>query len=320
MNTIKKFKVDIVICVHNALEDVKMCVESIYEKTNIEFQLIIINDGSDLETSTYLKKVKNDKQNFILIENDKAIGYTKSANLGLRKSVADKVVLMNSDVIVTEDWLSQLVNCADSDINIGLVGPISNAASWQPVPDRFDSNGDWAINEIPEGTTLEEYSTTIKAISQKKYPRVKLLNGACTLYTRNVLNKVGYLDEENFPRGYGEENDYCLRAVEAGFDLVIDESTYIFHAKSKSFGHETRKELSKAGSQALNEKHGKEKLKEATKELRFEETLQTLRMELKKKFSKKNILEANSLAGNQKILFYFPSLVLLVESIQFFKK
>ena len=56
------------------------------------------------------------------------------------------------------------------------------------------------------------------------------------------------MDEENFPIGYGEENDYCIRAADAGFTLAIADDAYVFHAKSKSFGHSRRKELSKQGA------------------------------------------------------------------------
>ena len=71
-----------------------------------------------------------------------------------------------------------------------------------------------------------------------------------------VLEEIGLLDEQAFPQGYGEENDLCLRASEAGFKLAIADNCYVFHAKSKSFGSERKEALSKTGHQKLIEKHG----------------------------------------------------------------
>lgn len=297
---------DIVICVHNALEDVKICIDSIYNKTNFEFQLIIVNDGSNKETSEYLQKIKRENSNFNLIENCEPLGYTKSANLGLKTSTSEYAVLMNSDVIVTENWLSQLIECADSDENIGMVGPISNAASWQSVPNRFDSNGDWAINQLPSNITLDEYSLLVKSISEKKYPRVNLLNGVCTLIKRKVFDEILFLDEINFPMGYGEENDFCLRAIDANFELVIDDSTYIFHSKSKSFGHQKRKELSKAGNEVLIRKYGEERLQIATIELKQNNVLKELRSKLNKALIDIKLKSSKRSGKKRKIIFLLP--------------
>src|SRR5690554_3185098 len=53
---------------------------------------------------------------------------------------------------------------------------------------------------------------------------------------RAAINGVGLLDEEAFPRGYGEENDFCMRARAKGWRSVIDDRTYVFHDRNKSFG------------------------------------------------------------------------------------
>ena len=70
--------------------------------------------------------------------------------------------------------------------------------------------------------------------------------------------------------------------MNANFELAIDDSTYIFHAKSKSFGHETRRELSKAGNEVLVKKYGKERLQIATSELKENSILKELRSRINK--------------------------------------
>ena len=70
------------------------------------------------------------------------------------------------------------------------------------------------------------------------------LNGFCLLIRRAVLEGVGLFDEANFGEGYGEENDYCLRARNAGWTLALADDTYIYHAQSRSYNPERRKNLS----------------------------------------------------------------------------
>src|SRR5690606_14682535 len=96
-------------------------------------------------------------------------------------------------------------------------------------------------------------------------PFVPLVHGFCFGVTRDVINKIGLFDEENFPKGYGEENDYCFRATDAGFQLVIATHTYVFHAKSKSYTDDERIPLMNAASATLCRLHGVHRVRRAVK-------------------------------------------------------
>ncbi|MEO0249484.1 MAG: glycosyltransferase [candidate division WOR-3 bacterium] len=146
--------VDIIVCVHNALSDVQRCLEAIVRHTNQPYSLILVDDGSESETRNYLSEFAH-SQRAVLLRNEEAKGYTRAANQGLRQSSSDYVVLLNSDTVVTPEWLDRLIACAESDTRIGLVGPLSNTASWQSIPE-IESHGDWAANPLPTGMTIEE--------------------------------------------------------------------------------------------------------------------------------------------------------------------
>ena len=293
---------DIVICVHNALDDLRRCIDSVFVNTCTPFRLIIVNDGSDSETSVYLKQLNDIHHNITLVEHSSPEGYTRSANEGLKLSQSEFIVLMNSDIIVPEFWLSRLIEPMLNDHRIGLVGPVSNAASWQSVPERFESTGAWKINTLPDGIGVKDYDKKLQLLSPKSYPEVPLLNGFCTLIRREVFDKAGYLDEETFPVGYGEENDFCFRAADAGYKLVINDSVYVFHAKSKSFGKVKRNKLSEAGNEALIAKYGHKKINEAVRQLRENSSLAELRKLLQPSLTK-NKTGTNE---NLKILFLLP--------------
>lgn len=247
--------IDIIVCVHNALTDVCNCLTSILKYTAQPYSLILIDDGSEPPTQQYLKEFAEGREGCVLIRNEKAGGYTKAANQGLRHSNADYVVLLNSDTIVGPEWLDRLCSAIKADERNGIAGPLSNTASWQSIP-KLSENGDWALNHLPEGVTVEEMSRSIAKYSARLYFQVPLLNGFCMMVRRDVINDVGYFDEENFGEGYGEEDDFNLRAQKKGWKLVIADDVYVYHAQSKSYSNERRQQLSKRAGRILRDKHG----------------------------------------------------------------
>ena len=255
---LSEVSVDIIIPVYNALQDVKRCLNSVVRETDgFTVHVYLVNDGSDPETSLWLETFAESQSELVtLMVNETNIGYTKSINRGLRESRGMFIVTLNSDTIVTRGWIHGLVRSLMTVPKAGIAGPLSNAASWQSVPKVKTEDGAFAINEVPLGQTPEFVSRLVQSHSERKYPRVPFVNGFCFMMKKDVLKNVGYLDEERFPLGYGEENDYCIRAAKAGFELLICDDVYVYHAKSKSFGHETRERLSSAGGKALREKHG----------------------------------------------------------------
>ncbi|SEH07736.1 glycosyltransferase [Candidatus Venteria ishoeyi] len=295
--------IDVVVCIHNALEDVKNCLASIIENTIEPYALYLVNDGSEAPTTEFLKTFCQQHPGTVLLENASAQGYTKAANKGLRASKADYVVLLNSDTIVPRLWLSHLVACGQSRQEIGIIGALSNAASWQSVPERFAENGDWAVNELPEGFTVNDMAELVYQASAFQFPIVPIVNGFCFAVKRALIDKIGYLDEENFPKGYGEENDYCLRAGDAGFKLAIADQLYVYHAKSKSYSHERRAVLAKAGDSALKNKHGEDKVKSLTQNLRQNPVLSGMRERLNSWLSGKALPQAQNA---WRILFVLP--------------
>lgn len=300
------YSVDIVVPVHNALEDVERCLRSIERNTDgFLVRVFVVNDASDQKTTNYLRSFCAAHPRFELIENERNEGYTRSVNKGLRVSSADYVITLNSDTIVTRGWLKGLIRCALSDSQIGIVGPMSNAASWQNVPHLLDETKSFAVNELPLGMDADAMASLVGMASARLYPRVPFVNGFCFLISRAVVRAIGYLDEEAFPTGYGEENDYCLRAADAGFSLAIADDTYVFHAKSKSFGHDTRKKLSKAGSESLKAKHGEVRVKALAERIRNLADLETVRRRVEAALTRKP-MAATVAPLNQRILFILP--------------
>ena len=263
----------VIVCIHNALTEVHACLQSIGKYTNLRYhELILIDDGSDAPTQRLVIDYAA-KLGAKTIRNETARGYTKAANQGLHKAQGDYCVLLNSDTLVTPGWLDRLIRCATSHPGTACVGPLSNAASWQSIPDLTTESGEWQVNELPETIDLEEYARLIAMRSSHLYPQVSFVNGFCYLITRESLKNLGYLDEESFPRGYGEEDDFSIRAQDAGWTLRIADDCYIYHAKSKSFTAKGRTEITATTKTALQTKHGTNKIRTLLKQIQHNEPL-----------------------------------------------
>jgi len=305
--TVPVSTVDIVVPVYNALEDVKKCLESLQSCTDgLSVKVIVVNDGSDEPTTQWLREYCGSKSVFKLIEHKNNAGYTKAVNTGLKASTAEYAITQNSDTIVSHGWLTGLIRCMNSKPTIGIVGPLSNAASWQNVPDLRDAEGNFAVNDLPGGYTVDDMARLVREASTKDYPRLPFVNGFCFMIKREVIDAIGFMDEENFPVGYGEENDYCIRALDFGFELVIADDVYVFHAKSKSFGHERRKKLSKSGTEKLKEKHTVKKYDERVEAVKKTDQLDKVRTRLKQALTRQSSGQAAVDLMNMRVLFLLP--------------
>jgi GT2 family glycosyltransferase len=248
--------VDIIVCVHNALEDVRNCLSSVMRCTLPPYRLVLVDDGSSAETQDYLIAFAS-QHGATLIRHDTAQGYTLAANAGLRTVTAPFCVLLNSDTVVTESWLDRMMDPMRHDNRVGLIGPMSNTASWQSAPEQI-VNGDWAENVLPDGLSPDDMARLLAKGSSRRPVPVGFLNGFCLLIRQAVIEEIGYFDDVTFRAGYGEENDYCIRARKAGWKLQVAEDAYVFHNQSRSYGHDRRRTLARNADQALSKKHQSE--------------------------------------------------------------
>lgn len=297
--------VDIIVCVHNALDDVQRCLDSIAQHTNFPYKLIIIDDGSSADTCHYLRDYA-DKHSVVLLRNDRARGYTGAANQGLRMTTGAYAVLLNSDTVVSLYWLDRMLACAESNRTIGIVGPLSNTASWQSIPE-IEHRGDWAANRLPTDMSVAQMAARVAAYSARLYPRLPFLNGFCLLIKKEVIDTIGYFDEIAFALGYGEENDYCIRARQAGWELAVADDVYIYHAQSKSYSHDRRQKLAQLGMEALVKKHGQAIIEAGVEVCRHSRVLQGIRIRAKFLIERWNLIsQAQYYWRDKRVVFVLP--------------
>jgi GT2 family glycosyltransferase/glycosyltransferase involved in cell wall biosynthesis len=299
--------VDIVVCVHNAPEDVARCLESILRHTADPYRILLVDDGSAAETAGLLDDFAAlHPQRTQLLRNAEAGGYTRAANQGMAAGAADFLVLLNSDTIVTEGWLDRMLDCMLADPKTGIVGPLSNTASYQSIP-RVSQDGDWAENPLPEGLDIDEMAALVAKDSGRLWPEMRILNGFCLLIRRAMVQAIGSFDEAAFGAGYGEENDYAFRAADAGWRLRLADDAYVWHAQSKSYSHERRHALAQRAGQILAERHGAPRLIAAEAQLRDDPVLEGIRARSLRLVDRQRILVGgrDRFAG-RRLLFVLP--------------
>lgn len=239
--------VTVIVPVYNAADELERCVASLARNTTYPARLLLIDDAStDPRTDAVLDRVEH-WRNVTVLRNVNNLGFPATVNRGLRASVGD-VVLLNSDTEVGPRWLEQLVAAAYAKPNTATATALSdNAGAFSaPVPDT--------VNPLPVHVQFDDVARAVARHAGPDRPATPTGNGFCLFIKRAVVRAIGGMDAAAFGRGYGEENDFCMRASEAGWDHVVDPATYVRHRRAASFGPE-KEVLAAAARRRLGELH-----------------------------------------------------------------
>jgi len=219
----------IIIPVFNALDHIKACLESISRTVPANTRVLLIDDAStDLRVRPVLQSWVNEAKSYRqLLVHEKNQGFVATANHGMRLAATD-VVLLNSDTQVTSGWLQHLADCLGSDPSFATATPWSNNGEIVSIPTFCTPN---PVPENPDAIAL-----TIASCGKPNYPVIPTAVGFCMAISLSAIKHVGLFDEETFGRGYGEENDFCQRAEQAGLRNVLCDNAYVIHHGGASFG------------------------------------------------------------------------------------
>lgn len=214
-------KTSIIILTCNKLKYTIECVESIRKYTmKGSYEIIIVDNHSTDGTVEWL----NEQKDIIKIFNKENLGFPKGCNQGIEIADGENIMLLNNDVVVTKNWLSNLVKHLYSSGDVGAVGPLTNSCIYnQAILVNY--------NSVDEMQKFAENKNIYNADSCEE--RLKLI-GFCFLVKRYVLDKVGLLDEI-FTPGNFEDDDLSLRILKADYRLLLCKDTFIHHYGSVTF-------------------------------------------------------------------------------------
>ena len=223
--------VAVIIPAYRDLAATRECLESVLHTPSVSLAgIIVVDDASpDPELSAYLDEHAA-RGTIHLVRNAINLGFVRSVNSGMQAAGELDVVLLNSDTIVAGDWLDRLAAHAHGQARVGTVTPFSNNATICSFP-TLDGLG-----ALPPGETVESWHAAFVTANSGRAVEIPTAVGFCMYIRRACLDEVGPFDAEAFDRGYGEENDFCLRAAELGWKHVLAADAFVWHTGEVSFG------------------------------------------------------------------------------------
>ncbi len=229
MNSLQTKRITIVIPIFNGYDVLQDCFASLQRHTNSDScSVLLIDDASpDPRIETAISNfVSSSIFSCQKIKNETNLGFVGTVNRAMRLC-EDDVLLLNSDTLVTPHWLERISACAENDESIATITPWSNNAEICSFPLFCQNN--------PIEKSLDEFAKKIVESESRAYPDLPTGVGFCMYLRRAALRKLGDFDQATFGKGYGEENDFCMRAAAHGWRNVLCDDAYVAHRGGASF-------------------------------------------------------------------------------------
>lgn len=222
----------VIIPVYRGYEETRRCVLcALTARALIDYRVILVNDCSpDPAVVAFLSTLRG-RKGVTVLDNDENLGFTHSVNRGIELAGSSDVVLLNSDTEVAPGWADRLAAQAYADVVIATVTPFSNNATICSYPDMHGRP------QLPIGESTVTLDRAFATANVGRALEIPTAVGFCMYIKRECLDEIGLFDVEAFGKGYGEENDFCMRALAAGWKHILAADVFVFHQGEVSFGN-----------------------------------------------------------------------------------
>jgi GT2 family glycosyltransferase len=216
-------RVSIVIPVFNRIDLTKQCLDAVHRTTPAGLYEVIVVDNASSDGTTEFLRQERAANRLKAVVNDTNLGFGRACNRAARLARGEFVVFLNNDTVAQPGWLEALIAAAD-DASVGAVG------SRLLYPDGTIQHAGIHFHDgRPEHVFRRKAADFPAAMTQRDYPAV---TGACILFRRDLLEKIGGFSEEYTM--YVEDVDLCLSVWDAGFRVVYEPASLLFHLESAS--------------------------------------------------------------------------------------
>lgn len=208
------------------------CLDSIRQQDYGNYHVLVVDNGSRDNSVEVLNERFPWVELLVLEEN---IGYGMGNNAGIEhvlRSPTDYIFLLNNDTVVAPDMLSILVNVAESDPRIGIVGPTMYYFEPPDVIWSGENTVNWRSGQVARKNMGEHVSQDL--LRQMENHKIDHVDTCASLVKREVFESIGLLDPRYFINY--EDLDFDLRAKQAGFDLVYVPQAFMWHKVSLAMG------------------------------------------------------------------------------------
>lgn len=243
--------IDVIIPIYGSADLTRRCIKSVLAGRHAmrqAFELVLLDDASPGNEIAALLLELAGESGITILRNSTNLGFVATVNRGMALHPDRDVVLLNSDTEVANDWLDRLHAHAVNAADIGTVTPFSNNATICSYPFEGWPGG------VPGHLGLAKIDALCAETNCGQSVALPTAVGFCMYICRTCLNQVGMFDVERFGRGYGEENDFCLRASKMGWRHLLAADVFVFHEGGASFSAE-RCKLQETAMRALLAAH-----------------------------------------------------------------
>ncbi len=219
-------KIAIVILNWNGYKDTSECIISLQKITYDNYQIVVVDNGSDAEE---FNKLKNNLPNVRVLRSDVNLGFTGGNNLGIKNSLeekADYILLLNNDTIAETNFIEPLLEVFERNPNVGIAAPQIN---YFTEPKKIWTEGGIISKIRGSGFAYSERYDDGKIIDDIE---VTFVSGCCMLIKKEVFEKVGVFDDNFFL--YVEDADLCYRTTQSGYKIIVSHNSKIYHKVSSS--------------------------------------------------------------------------------------
>lgn len=242
----------VLIPVYNGTEHLKKLMPSLVKNTPNNVQIIIIDDCSpDAEVQKYLQNYA-DFSNIKIIKNNSNLGFVKTMNKGMSLINTKYAVWLNTDTIVPKQWIERLLYPFDGYNKIATTTPFTNSGCTFSFPIYCEDNE--MVKTVDEIDQCFQRIHNFDTLLNETYSGT----GFCMGINMECWKEIGQLDEKNFGKGYGEENDWCFRALRKGWKHYLVPNLFVQHCHGGSFLSEEKKKLIENHLEILKEKYPQE--------------------------------------------------------------
>ena len=222
--------VDVVVPVYRGFAETRRCLDSVLaDPARPPGRVIVVDDATPEPALAAWLDTLRAAGRIVLLRQTSNQGFVVAANRGMDAAAPHDVVLLNADTEVPPGWLGRLAGHAYAGARIASVSPFSNNATICGWPSR--EGGPPAF-----GRGVVALDAVCQAANAGRSVAVPTTVGFCMYIRRAALNAVGGFDAATFGRGYGEENDFCLRAAAAGWQHRLACDIFVYHEGAVSFG------------------------------------------------------------------------------------
>lgn len=214
----------IVIPVWNNWKYTARCLASVF-KSNLpkeKYQIIVVDNASTDTTETLLTYLQDRGEPISIIKNETNRGFLLGANDGWKKTTTQYVMQLSNDVTLGTNCISNMLKAFNFDEKVGLVGAVHKISEDSVLlPKHTYLRGKYYTKWEQENKRgVDAVVLSYPEIGDSKIIETDVAETACAIIKKEVWEKIGYFDEIFAPCHY-EQEDYSLRAKEAGFKIVI---------------------------------------------------------------------------------------------------